>query len=121
MYTHYDKKSDDVANHTKDMDSHRCLWVVQSCMGPCHLFTVELLIPVVRRLISAHPGLNFNPDFFFFSSTALLRVVFSILCRASNRQKVNKRNNTEFASFKAFIYKIKVCTYLNFEQPSQDM
>ena len=34
--------------------------------------------PVVRTPVSANPGLNFNPGFFFFLSKALLRIIFSI-------------------------------------------
>ena len=35
-------------------------------------FTVVHLDPVVRRPISANPGLNFNPGLFFFSSKHFL-------------------------------------------------
>ena len=57
-----------------------------------------LLGPVVRRPISANPGLNFNPGFFFFfGSKAFSRIIFSILFSASNHQIVSKRNTTEFA------------------------
>ena len=42
--------------------------------------------PVVRRSISANPGLNFNPGFFFFCSKAFFQIIFSILFKASNRQ-----------------------------------
>ena len=35
-------------------------------------FTVVHLDPVVRRPISANPGLNFNPGLFFFSSKYFL-------------------------------------------------
>ena len=34
--------------------------------------------PVVRTPVSANPGLNSNPGFFFFLSKALLRIIFSI-------------------------------------------
>ena len=40
--------------------------------------------PVVRRPISANPALNFNPDFFFFSSKAFSWIIFCILFRVSN-------------------------------------
>ena len=53
--------------------------------------------PVVRRRISANPGLNFNPGFYFFCSKGFFRIIFSILFRASNHQIVNKKNKTEFA------------------------
>ena len=46
--------------------------------------------PVVWRQISANPGLNFNPGFFFFCSKAFPRIFFSILFRASNCQIVEK-------------------------------
>ena len=50
-------------------------------------------------------GGNFNPAFFFFSSKALSRIIFSILLRISrisNHQIVGKENQTEFA-FSALI------------------
>ena len=53
--------------------------------------------PVVRMLVSANPGLNFNPDLFLFLSKALSRVLFFILFRVSNHQIVGKENLTEFA------------------------
>ena len=53
--------------------------------------------PVVRRLISANPGLNFNLGFFFFCSKAFSRIIFTILFRASNHQIVGKNSKTEFA------------------------
>ena len=43
---------------------------------------------LVRRLISANPGLDFNPGVFFFSSKAFSRIIFSILFRVANRQIV---------------------------------
>ena len=39
---------------------------------------------VVRRPVSANPGLNFNPGLFFFSSKAFSRKIFSILFRVFN-------------------------------------
>ena len=48
--------------------------------------------PVVRRPISANPGLNFNPSLFFFSSKAFSRTIFSILFRVANHQIVDKKN-----------------------------
>ena len=59
-------------------------------------FDGTLLGPVVRTPVSANPGLNFNQDFFFFSSKALFRIIFSIPFRASNHQIVGKENLTEF-------------------------
>lgn len=53
--------------------------------------------PVVRRPISANPGLDFNPGFFFFLSKAFSWIVFSILFRVFNHQIVDKNNETEFA------------------------
>ena len=53
--------------------------------------------PVVRRPISANPGLNFNLGFFFFCSKAFSRIIFSILFRASNHQIVGKKNKSEYA------------------------
>ena len=49
-----------------------------------------LLGPVVQTLVSANPGLNFNPGFFFFyQNHSLPRVI--ILFRVSNHQIVGKR------------------------------
>ena len=64
---------------------------------------------VVQRPISANPGLDFNPGFFFFCSKAFTRIIFSLLYRVSNHQIVGKKNKTEFAS-KAFISEIKFRT-----------
>ena len=55
-----------------------------------------VLGPVVRKPVSANPGLNFNPGFFFCLSKALSRIIFSILFRISNHQIVGKDNKTEF-------------------------
>ena len=46
--------------------------IMYVCMYVCMYvfvssFTVVHLDPVVRRPISANPGLNFNPGLFFFS------------------------------------------------------
>ena len=46
---------------------------------------------VVRRPVSANPGLNFNPGFFFFSSKVFSRKIFSFLFRVFNHQIVEKR------------------------------
>ena len=62
----------------------------------------KLLGPLVRTPVSANLGINFNPGFFFFSSKALSRIIFSILLRISNHQIVGKENQTEFA-FSALI------------------
>ena len=62
--------------------------------------------PVVRRPISANPGLNFKLGLFFFCSKAFYRIIFSILFRASNHQIAGKKNKTEFA-FLAFISEFK--------------
>jgi len=60
---------------------------------PTHLYgKEENLGPVVGRLISANPGLNFNPGLFFFSSKAFSRTIFSILFRVANHQIVDKKN-----------------------------
>ena len=48
--------------------------------------------PVVRRLISANPGWNFNAGFFLFCLKAFSRIIFSLLFRASNHQLVDKKN-----------------------------
>ena len=48
--------------------------------------------PVVRRPISANPGLNCNPGLLFFSSKAFSRTIFPILFRVANHQIVDKNN-----------------------------
>ena len=48
--------------------------------------------PVVRRPISANPGLNFNAGLFFFSSKAFFPTIISILFRVANHQIVYKKN-----------------------------
>ena len=40
--------------------------------------------PVVRTPVSANPGLNFNPGFFFFLSKALSQIIFSIFLAYPN-------------------------------------
>ena len=47
---------------------------------------------VVRRPVSANPGLNFNPGLFFFSSKAFSQTILSILFRVANHQIVDKKN-----------------------------
>ena len=48
--------------------------------------------PVVRRPISANPGLNVYPGLFFFSSKAFSRTIFSILFSVANSQIADKKN-----------------------------
>ena len=48
--------------------------------------------PVVRRPISAQPGVKFNPCFSFFCSKAFSRIIFSVIFRAFNHQLVDKKN-----------------------------
>ena len=57
--------------------------------------------PVVRRPISANPGLNFNLRFFIPSLKSLFGKIFSVLFKASSSHTLNKKNSTEF-SCKAF-------------------
>ena len=71
-----------------------------------------ILGPVVLRPISTKPGLNLNPGLFFFSSKAFSRRIFSSLFRLANHQIVDKKNETEFAFFKAFISEFKFRTIL---------
>ena len=47
--------------------------------------------PVVRRPISANPGLDFNLFFFSFLLKAFCRIIFSVLFKVSNHQIVAKR------------------------------
>ena len=53
--------------------------------------------PVVRTRVSAYPGLNFNPGFFFFLPKALSWIIFSIFFSISNHQIVGTENSTELA------------------------
>ena len=73
------------------------------------LLRLELTVqgPVVRRPITANPGLNFNLGFFVFCSKAFSRKIFSILFRAS--LIVDRKNKTEFA-FHPFISELKFRT-----------
>ena len=57
--------------------------------------------PVVRRPISANPGLNFNLHFFIPLLKSLFGKIFSVLFKASSSHTLNKKNSTEF-SCKAF-------------------
>ena len=59
---------------------------------PCTNLSCYHQGPVVRRPISANPGLNFNPGFFFFCLKAFSQIIFSLLLRASNHQIVGKKN-----------------------------
>ena len=65
--------------------------------GDTNLPLPSLQGPVVRKPISANPGLNFSPGFYFFCSKFFLRVIFSIPLRLSNHQIVDKNDKTEFA------------------------
>ena len=53
--------------------------------------------PVVRTPVSADPGLNFNPGFFFFIPKALSPDNFLYSFSISNHQIVGKENSTELA------------------------
>ena len=53
--------------------------------------------PVVRRPISANPGLDFNLVSFSFLLKAFCRIIFSILFNVSNHQTVDEKNSTEYA------------------------
>ena len=65
-------------------------FVKQNCYEREPGTVTNLLCPVVRTPVSANPGLNFNPGFFFFLSKAQLRIIFSILFRVSNHRIVGK-------------------------------
>ena len=79
----------DVLHLNKGLTVNCVVWPELSLFRP--------LSPVVRRPISANPGLNFNPGLFFFSSKAFSRTIFSILFRVANHQIVDKKNYDEFA------------------------
>ena len=53
---------------------------------------IKNLGPVVRRPISAYPGLNFNPGLFFVSSKAFSWTIFSIIFRVANHQMIKRTN-----------------------------
>ena len=63
----------------------------QPCKSGVFEKSPKILGPVVRRLISAIPGLNFNLGLFFFSSKAFSRTIFSILFRVANPKLLTKR------------------------------
>ena len=65
--------------------------------------------PVVRRPISANPGLNFNLNFFIPLFKCLFRIVSGVLYRASNNHIRDKKNPTEF-SLKAIRSEIRFHT-----------
>ena len=65
--------------------------------------------PVVRRLISANPRLNFNLNFFIPLFKCLFRIVSGVLYRASNNHIRDKKNPTEF-SLKAIRSEIRFHT-----------
>ena len=67
----------------------------------CEGGVIILLGPVVRRPISANPGLNFNLRFFIPLLKSLFGKIFSVLFKASSSHTLNKKNSTEF-SCKAF-------------------
>ena len=64
------------------------------CMVNKKIDHVKIIVQgrVVQRPVSANPGLNFNPDLFFFSSKAFSQKIFSILLRVTNHQIVDKKN-----------------------------
>lgn len=70
---------------------------------------VKLLGTVVRRLISANQGLNYDLDFFIPLFKSLSWIIFSLLRRTFNHQIVDERNCIGL-SFKAFTSKIRFPT-----------
>ena len=53
---------------------------------------IQPWVSVAQRLVSAKPGLNFNPSLFVFSfSKAFSPIIFSIIFRAFNYQIVGGR------------------------------
>ena len=66
--------------------------------------------PVVRRPVSANPGLNVLPRFLFLLFTkGFSRIIFFLLVRVSKHHIVGKKNKTQFVS-QAFISEIKFRT-----------
>ena len=62
----------------------------------CH-FPLTTHSPVVGRLISANPGLNFNPGFSISLFKSLFELIFPIFCRVSSNHILDKKNQTEFS------------------------
>ena len=81
-----------IAKILKDYNGKPARFVKQNCYEREPGTVTNLLCPVVRTPVSANPGLNFNPGFFFFLSKAQLRIIFSILFRVSNHRIVGKES-----------------------------
>ena len=62
--------------------------------------------PVVLRLISANPRLNYNPGFFIPMFKSLFGIFSSVFNGASNHRLIDKKNYAEF-SFKTFRCEIR--------------
>ena len=83
----------------------KCLWWCMSYPQSLHTsesrarsFGVDMdQGPVVRRPISANPGLNFNLRFFIPLLKSLFGKIFSVLFKASSSHTLNKKNSTEFS------------------------
>ena len=67
----------------------------------------SLLRPVVRRPISAYPGLSFNLGYFIPFFKGLFQIISSILFRTSRHQIVGKSKYTECA-LKAFRSEVRI-------------
>ena len=62
--------------------------------------------PVVLRLISANPRLNYNPGFFIPMFKSLFGIFSSVFNGASNHRLIDKKNYAEF-SLKTFRCEIR--------------
>ena len=62
--------------------------------------------PVVLRLISANPRLNYNPGFFISMFKSLFGIFSSVFYGASNHRLIDKKNYAEF-SLKTFRCEIR--------------
>ena len=62
--------------------------------------------PVVLRLISANPRLNYNPGFFIPMFKSLFGIFSSVFYGASNHRLIDKKNYAEF-SLKTFRCEIR--------------
>ena len=62
--------------------------------------------PVVLRLISPNPRLNYNPGFFIPMFKSLFGIFSSVLYGASNHRLIDKKNYAEF-SLKTFRCEIR--------------
>ena len=97
---------------------------IQSCALPQHVprskrrfyFLQRILGPVVRRPISANPGLNFNLGFYFSLFKSCLRIIFSIYFQSIQSKNWRQKDFSWIFFFKLSDLKsnfILILGYLN--------